>query len=77
MITLPITCNQLGYITMGILFVVMIWGANEVWYVQYKMLDGNWIYTVSALVSGAILAGFVLLKTTLWISDNIKCRCDK
>ena len=77
MITLPVTCNQIIYAVMVVTFIIMIWGANNVWYVQYKMLDGNAVYTISALLGGAMFFCILLAKTTIWLDNNVKCRCDK
>jgi hypothetical protein len=77
MYTLPVTCNQIICAVMVASFIIMLWGANEVWYVQYKMLDGNWLYTISALLGGAMFSCILLAKTAIWLDDNIKCRCDK
>lgn len=72
MITLPITCNQLGWI-LGTLFITVTTST-----LAYGLTINSPIVIILSVIAlgGAILA-FGLWFVIFYLPDHVRCKCDK
>jgi len=75
MITLPITCRQAHLI---IIILITCCGINFFTYGTIYDVYSAWFIGVLILgVLGTLLGVTGLVLLLIWITDNVKCKCDK